>query len=215
MKKHTTFFAIFLIVSTFSFFNYFHTGGILYPVSEILPDAPTINSRIAPTDLKRQTTLSAEVYFSPSADCEEKIIDRINKTQKKLYIAVYSLTSVPLTNAILNAHQRGIDVKILTDRTQAGTKNSKVRFLNQKGLNIKVHSRHNIMHDKIAIFDEQTFLTGSYNWSTKARRSNVDNCLFISGEPNVNKAVLAEFEKLWHENSLEKHKIWIRKGTLK
>ena len=43
-----------------------------------------------------------EIYFTPSLDCENNIIKRINNAQK-IDIAVYSINNVNIFNALLKA----------------------------------------------------------------------------------------------------------------
>jgi cardiolipin hydrolase len=52
------------------------------------------------------------------------------------------------------------------------------------------------MHHKYAVFDQQTTLTGSYNWTRSADKYNDENFL-ITSEPTINRAYLGHFNRLW------------------
>ena len=67
-----------------------------------------------------------EVYFTPSKKCEDSIVNLINKSQKSIDATVYSINNRQIVNAIIDAHNRGIKLRILTDKLQAANKNSKV-----------------------------------------------------------------------------------------
>jgi len=57
---------------------------------------------------------------------------------------------------------------------------------------------HNHMHHKFAIFDEETLLTGSYNWTRSAANYNHENLLITDALPLV-AAYLSTFRKLWNK----------------
>ena len=79
------------------------------------------------------------------------------------------------------------------------------------GVNIRVHSKNKIEHNKFAIFDGNVVSTGSYNWTNAASDKNSENCLFLIKEPdNINK-YQKRFEELWSVNSEEKSKRWFEK----
>ena len=108
---------------------------------------------------------SVEVYFSPSNACEENIVKMINGSRQEVDVAVYSLNNTDIVEALKEADRRGVKVRILTDRLQAAGRSSKVRDLYRAGVNIRVHSKHKIEHNKFAVFDGETAVTGSYNWT--------------------------------------------------
>jgi phosphatidylserine/phosphatidylglycerophosphate/cardiolipin synthase-like enzyme len=153
-------------------------------------------------------TFSAEVYFSPSTDCENHIIENITKAEKSIDIAVYSINNDQIVDAILKAQKRtNLKIRILTDVIQASGHSSKVPFLYESGLTLKVHSVHKIMHNKFAIFDSKTATNGSYNWTNPASEVNNENCVFFgANEISVIEKYQKEFEKLWELNPEEKSK---------
>lgn len=53
------------------------------------------------------------------------------------------------------------------------------------------------MHNKFAIIDDEIVMTGSFNWTTQAVKSNQENVIFIQNE-NLAKIYAEEFEKLWN-----------------
>ena len=139
-----------------------------------------------------------EVYFTPSPDCENQIIKRINESNQTIDAAVYSITNDAITTALIDAHKRGVKLRILTDRTQAGNKSSTVKEIENAGIAVMRHRKHKIQHDKFAIFDGQKGVTGSYNWTNAATYKNAENCLFFSDE--VIKRYEERFEQLWQLN---------------
>lgn len=66
----------------------------------------------------------------------------------------------------------------------------------KKGL---YNSRANIMgsmHNKFAVIDGETVISGSYNWTTSAEKWNYENLLIISSS-RVAEPFEKEFIELW------------------
>lgn len=67
---------------------------------------------------------SIDVCFSPEGNCQSIILNVINNAKAKILIQSYSFTSKNIANALIKAHQQGINVKILFDRSQITAKHS-------------------------------------------------------------------------------------------
>ena len=115
------------------------------------------------------------VYFSPSLKCENSIIKLINEAQENIDVVVYAINNDNIVEALKSAYDKGVKIKILTDKTQASSKHSKVLELYQYGINIRVHSKHKIEHNKFAVFDSKKATSGSYNWTNPATSKNSEN----------------------------------------
>lgn len=135
-----------------------------------------------------------KIFFTPGKECENNIIEKINKSNK-IDIAVYSITNPQITNAIISAHNRGANIRIITDRGQAKVKGSKVEQLKEAGIPVVTNIKHKIEHNKFAIFDGVHMVSGSYNWTTNVSKNNSENCLFFD-QPN--KEYSYRFEYLWN-----------------
>lgn len=162
-------------------------------------------------------TLRAEtaVYFTPSNACEDNIIQLLNNAEQQIDIVVYSITNKNITDAIKSAHRRGIEVRILTDKTQASNNSAKASELYNAGLNIKVHSKHRIEHNKFVVVDGKAVMTGSYNWTSSATLKNSENCLKIWNDEKTISDYQKRFEYLWTVNSQEKSDLWFELKALK
>ncbi len=136
-------------------------------------------------------------YFSPSLDCENQIIRLIKTSQKTIDIAVYTITNRPIMRAVEKAHERGVDVRIITDKKQADHYSSVSTRLYQKDIPIKINTEHEIEHNKFAVFDNRSMITGSFNWTYSASNKNSENCLVITDEPQVIQQYTTRFNELW------------------
>ena len=140
------------------------------------------------------------VAFTPSLECENMIVEQINKAQTSIDVAVYAINNPHIVNALLNARKRQVKIRILTDKLQASNKYSLVPFMYKNGLDIKVNSKYKIEHNKFAVFDYSAVITGSFNWTNAASLKNSENCLLITDEPQTVKDYQTRFEHLWLVN---------------
>lgn len=151
----------------------------------------TVGAQLPPRHATTPTDVA--VYFTPGTECEDRIITELGRATT-VDIAVYSITNPKIADAIIAAHRRGAMVRIITDRTMAGHKSSLIDELSADGIPVRTNRRHKIEHNKFAIFDNQRIVTGSYNWTTAATKSNSENCIFL---PAPAQKYAKRFEVLW------------------
>ncbi len=147
-----------------------------------------------------------EVYFTPSDVPIEKIIYLIDHSKKSIDVAMYSFTSRPLAQSLINAKKRGVKVRLLLDGEWNSPKNkfSKFSYLIKNGLDVrlakahKYYDRYGIMHNKFAIFDDKIVETGSLNWTAQAPKANDENVLIID-RTDIANVYKKHFEELWNQ----------------
>jgi competence ComEA-like helix-hairpin-helix protein len=137
-----------------------------------------------------------EVYFSLYDDPEAVIINNIATAEEFINIAMYTFTDVEIARAILEARDRGIDIKILLDRSQVKAKYSRSRYFIQNGIEVRISSNNYIMHNKFAVIDNEIVITGSYNWTASAGERNDENLLVIDDNYIVER-YYDQFNNLW------------------
>lgn len=148
------------------------------------------------------------VFFSPRGGCEEAILAQLDKAQRYIHVAMYAFTSRYLAQALVRARERGVEVKVVLDRSfQEESEYSKGDFLKRKGIPVKfvtppvvvrgVRVVKGLMHHKFVVIDGQVVITGSYNWTARAERVNYENLLVFVSSPGLARAYEEEFERLW------------------
>ncbi|MDB5387008.1 MAG: hypothetical protein JWM11_2654 [Planctomycetaceae bacterium] len=142
--------------------------------------------------------LAPEAHFTPGDDCPRRIMKLIRAARKDLDICVFTITDDRLANAILDAHDRGVCVRIITDNEKAFDQGSDVPRFQDAGISLKVDHTPFHMHHKFAIFDRQLILTGSYNWTRGAANDNHEN-IVISSEKRLVERFVGVFSKLWNQ----------------
>lgn len=122
-----------------------------------------------------------EVCFTPGQNCTQLIVDEINHAKKSLYVQAYSFTSAPIAKAIVDAKRRGVDVKVILDKSQIKrNRYSSAKFLMNQGVPVWIDYKVNIAHNKIILIDMTTLITGSFNFTQGAQKRNAENILMIS-----------------------------------
>ncbi len=140
-----------------------------------------------------------DVAFSPKQGATKLIINTIKNSEKSIFVAAYSFTSKPIANALIEAYQNGVDVKIVLDKSQRTAKYSAFLEVKNFGIPIRINSKYAIMHNKFMIVDGKILQTGSFNYSQAAENNNAENVLIISDNTKVVKQYTQKWLELWNE----------------
>ncbi|MFM8477741.1 MAG: phospholipase D-like domain-containing protein [Planctomycetaceae bacterium] len=143
-----------------------------------------------------ETAVVAEAWFSPQQNCPGKIRELIAATRKTLDICVFTITDDRLTIAVMDAHRRGVQVRIITDNDKAADLGSDADRLRDVGVRLRIDRTQYHMHHKFAIFDRSLLLNGSYNWTRGAAEQNEENFLVLSHRPLITR-YQEQFDTLW------------------
>ena len=117
--------------------------------------------------------------FSPEGQCTKRIVSAIESAKTSILVHSYSFTSQPIAQALVHAFEKGVDVKVLIDKSQLRGKHSQLSFISQRGIPVFIDPAAGIAHSKVMIIDERLILTGSFNWSKAADSKNAENLLFL------------------------------------
>jgi len=143
---------------------------------------------------------NAQLYFSPGDRLDRVIEDEIDAATDRVWLAVFSLRLSWLGDALIRAHQRGVDVRVITDRNQSESTDVDDR-LRAAGITVIEASNttgaHTAMHHKFAVIDGHTTLVGSYNWTYTATFHNYEDLAVIADDPEVAAAFEGEMGRLW------------------
>lgn len=62
------------------------------------------------------------IYFPPYKGAHLPIIRLYDNAEKYIHLSIYSLTKDDFAKALIKAHKRGVEVKVLIDKAQAGNR---------------------------------------------------------------------------------------------
>ena len=135
--------------------------------------------------------------FSPGPDCKKLILEHIDSARIELCICVFTISDNDIGRALINAHKKGIDIRIITDNDKVLDTGSDIYDLSLIGIPIRTDLTSNHMHHKFSIADGKQLITGSYNWTRSAELYNQENVILTEHLELVN-PFKAEFHRLWH-----------------
>lgn len=109
-----------------------------------------------------------------------QLIATINQAKDTLRIAMFTLTHPQLTDAIVRAKSRGVDVRVAIDYfTAKGASCKSVQCLYKATIPIFLSQGKQLLHHKWACVDKQNFILGSANWTRSAFTKNQDFLFFL------------------------------------
>jgi len=153
----------------------------------------------APVTEKTASQAAFEIGFSPKGQALSIILNGIEQAEKSIVVAAYSFTSKPIATALLEAHRRGVDVRVVADAKSNSGKYSAVTFLANQGVPVRINGHYAIFHHKFMIFDKRHVETGSFNYSAAAADKNAENVLLLRDVPEIAGIYAREWEKFWKE----------------
>jgi phosphatidylserine/phosphatidylglycerophosphate/cardiolipin synthase-like enzyme len=137
------------------------------------------------------------VYFSPNGGCEKAVISEIRKASQTIDIAMYFLSSRDIARAVIKARDNNVRVRMVLDQGQEIESASKSGYLVKHAVDVRYHLGFGLMHNKFAIIDGKSLITGSFNWTRTAEERNEENLLVITGEKAAIEDFRRRFEYLW------------------
>ena len=111
---------------------------------------------------------------------------------------MFLITNNKIVQSLIDAHNRGVEIKLIVDAHHALQPYSKHQQLREAGIKVKVENWAGKMHAKTVIIDDKTIISGSANWTYSAFRYNDENLLVFK---NVSDEVLflkKEFQQSWN-----------------
>lgn len=145
-----------------------------------------------------------QALFTPEGPISRTIERLLREARATVDAAMYRITNPRLAQALAQARNRGLRVRLLVDRnkyeetavTRELLAENPVPFYaiyGQRGKGSK-------LHHKFAVLDRRIVLTGSYNWTLESEEENHDHVLIIR-DPKLVLAYQEEFDRLWPNES--------------
>lgn len=135
-------------------------------------------------------------YFSPNRGTIDVLIGFIDRCEKTIDAAVYSLTHDDVAAALIRAHERGVKIRLLVDNLQASSRYSDDDLLREHNIEVREDNSSGYLHHKFIIGDSNAVGTGSYNWTKSAETRNAENFMIVRLQYAVDE-FQSEFEHLW------------------
>jgi phosphatidylserine/phosphatidylglycerophosphate/cardiolipin synthase-like enzyme len=136
-----------------------------------------------------------DVYFSPQGGAAGAVVQALDTAKQAAFVQAYSFTNREIAEALVRAHQRGIVVHVILDKSELKDRNSMADYVANAGIPVLIDAKHPIAHNKVMIIDGETLITGSFNFTQQAEQHNAENLLVIH-DHGLAERYLAN----WHEH---------------
>jgi len=146
-----------------------------------------------------------EVLFSPRGSIKDAIIQNITSSRGTIDVTAFTFTSGDIAEALYQAKERGVEVRVIINQTQDAKGYPVLRFLKEEGFDLQF-LKGNVggsMNNAFAIFDDKLLVTGSYTWTEYAEKFNYENAIFID-ESDVVEKYKNEFEVLYDKSVVQR-----------
>lgn len=137
---------------------------------------------------------SVLLYFAPSPRIAGALAEFIGTAVSTLYVCIYDLDLENVADALINAKNRGVTVKVVTDSDNYAL--NAVRRLLESGIEVVPDNRKSIMHNKFVVADAARVWTGSFNFTENCAGKNDNNALVLES-PELAAGYIAKFDEYW------------------
>jgi phosphatidylserine/phosphatidylglycerophosphate/cardiolipin synthase-like enzyme len=113
--------------------------------------------------------------FEPEENCIAFAVDAIDRAERQILVNAYTLTTGSgIVEALIRAKKRGVDVKLIADKTTPYERGSGIEPLARAEVPIWIDHDVRLAHSKAMVIDRKVVLTGSMNWTAGAARNSED-----------------------------------------
>jgi len=156
-------------------------------------------------------TRETEVIFSPMPYYQshlQRIMELMEEAERSIDVAMYSMSDASIRNALGEAVERGVSVRVIFEPASSERKNPEgTRSADLESMGVDVRYINKIMHHKFALIDgvqtegddaaAATLVTGSANWSYGGASKYDENTVIASGDVELANTFQSEFNHLW------------------
>lgn len=191
IKKYFSliFMIIFIVIFSF-FYSEEFLNNYEWHTNEIKNDL-NIESKLSKfeiSDIKKIDDI--EFYYTPYKSLINKIVDYIDKSEKRVYVEVYMLTETRIKESLVRAHKKWIEVKVVLEKNPY-----KANWINNKHYNYLKDAWVNIVwsdpddyslnHSKFIIIDDLV-LVSTWNFTYSSFVFNRDLFLIFKDKKLLN-----------------------------
>jgi len=157
------------------------------------PDKVVPNPRIT---LPNGVTL--ENYFSPTGGAAKAILDKLKAAKQSIRITAFTFTDTPMADALKARAKAKVKVQGVFEARNNDAIGAEYAGLKRAGLDVVEDGNCYILHSKTMVIDDRYVVTGSYNFTANADKSNDENVLIID-DPKLAQEYVTEFNRLYQQ----------------
>lgn len=175
-----------------------------------ITETPSRTIELTPIDMQTGYGVKGswfELYFTDPVDpfssqgtggVDVPLVAAIDAARLSIDVAAYSLTLNSVRNALLNAHDRGVTIRMAMESTNMDS--SDVEILLEAGIPIVGDKQDGLMHNKFMVIDKSEVWLGSMNFTDSGAYEDNNHMIRILST-NMAENFTKEFEEMFLENS--------------
>jgi len=147
---------------------------------------------------------TADVTVVNGRDYYPAVKEALHGAEESIYMVMYQVSLHPynktskvyeLVNELIEAHRRGVDVKVILDQNINFHSNKNIdkwiaegknawcfKALKEAGIDVKYDDLTTYLHAKAIVIDKKTVIMGSSNWSQSAFNKNTETNILIQSK---------------------------------
>lgn len=125
---------------------------------------------------------------------DEQLVAAIDQAGESVDLAAYHINLWSIRDALLRAHARGVDVRVVTEANYIHE--PEIETLRMAGVPVDSDERAHLMHHKFVVIDQQEVWTGSMNFTVNGAYHNNNNLVWFDSTRLAQNYTL-EFEEMF------------------
>ncbi len=106
---------------------------------------------------------------------DEALAEAIDQARISVDVAIFDLNLWSIRDALISAHRRGVDVRMVTDSDNMDEQ--EVQEIKETGIEVLGDRHESLMHDKFVVIDRFEVWTGSMNFTTGGGYTDNNNLI--------------------------------------
>jgi phosphatidylserine/phosphatidylglycerophosphate/cardiolipin synthase-like enzyme len=142
---------------------------------------PSKSARIPYAAVTLRDGTLCENYFSTHDRAAQHVIDKIEQARSRIHFLAFSFTHDGIAKAMIARAKAGVEVLGVFEKSQAASGHSEFEKLRSAGPTVHVclDANPRNMHHKVIVIDDEWVITGSFNFSASADKSNDENMVIL------------------------------------
>ena len=151
-------------------------------------------------------SIDPELNFPPGESFLDRNVAAFNSETQKIDVIMYRLTNLGFTNMTINAVNRGIPVRLLTEQNEYRNRDRpwdsyNVDLLYNAGVQIRIRAHQGLNHEKVSILHGQGLtIFSSSNWTGPSANCQPENNYFTR-KPWFFSWFVSHFDRKWNSST--------------
>jgi hypothetical protein len=144
--------------------------------------------------------------FVPLQNYLNRLRPLIDGEQQKIDAIMYRFTVRPIAQALIDAHQRGVAVRLITEQDQYRKANFRwdaynIDRIHKAGIPVRTRAHQGLMHQKsIVLYGQNQVVFGSTNWDEGAVQVHQEHNYFTA-RPWIKQWFIDQFNRRWSSDN--------------